>query len=284
MGIFSLTLQASFVVGFAFLGPLLVALAGPSLVLVTVTVFYAAATVATFGLPSAPPPGIEPGVATRAVGKPVRQLREGLAAISGNREVSRPLMHLVAAASIVGTIGVLGPGLALSLGLDPEALIVIVLPLGLGVVAGVAALRTFGRGISRRRAGEGGLIAFGLFAGGIAAAGSIGTATGVPVIPPVVILAFCAGAAYAATTVSAQTALFENMPAASRGRIYGVLATIVSAASLIAVLIAGPLADAISAQVLIAITAVGVVALAAWSAIVFVARPRSDGSRHDRPS
>ena len=94
-----------------------------------------------------------------------------------------------------------------------------------------------------------------------------------------VVFAFCAGAAYAATTVSAQTALFENMPAEVRGRVFGVLATIVSAASLIAVLIAGPLADAISAPVVIAVTAVGVVALAAWSAIVFGPRPRIDGTR-----
>ena len=55
MGIFNLTLQASFAVGFAFLGPLLVTVAGPSFVLGVVVAFYAAATVATFGLPAAPP-------------------------------------------------------------------------------------------------------------------------------------------------------------------------------------------------------------------------------------
>jgi predicted MFS family arabinose efflux permease len=98
MGIFSMTLQASFAVGFALLGPLLVALAGPSLALVVVTTFYAAATVATLGLPSAPPVAIERGIARRAIQEPVRQLREGMAAISGDREVSRPLMHLAAAA------------------------------------------------------------------------------------------------------------------------------------------------------------------------------------------
>jgi len=127
-----------------------------------------------------------------------------------------------------------------------------------------------------------GVPALGLLAVGIAAAGSLGRAMGLPVIPLVVILAFCAGAAYAATTVSAQTALFENMPAEVRGRVFGVLATIVSAASLIAVLIAGPLADAISAPVVIAVTAVGVVGLAAWSAIVFGPRPRIDGARARR--
>ncbi len=276
MGVFNLTLQGSFAVGFAFLGPLLVAIAGPSAVLGVVTVFYAAATLATLGLPSAPPAALEPSIARRAIREPIRQLREGFAAISGNREVSRPLMHLAASASLVGVLGVLGPSLAVSLGLDPRDLIVIVMPLGLGVVAGVGGLRWLGGGLSRRRAAEAGLIALGLLAAGISAAGPVGRAVGLPVIPPVAVLAFFAGAAYAATAVSAQTALFENMPAAIRGRIFGVLASIVSAASLFAVLIAGPLADSISVRVVIAITAAGVVALAVWSATVFGWRSRTD--------
>jgi MFS family permease len=224
MGIFNLTLQASFAIGFAFLGPLLVTLAGPSFVLGFVTIFYAAATLATILLPSAPPLAIESGIARRAIHEPARQLREGLAAIGGNREVSRPLIHLAASASLVGVIGVLGPNLASSLGLDPKDLIVVVLPLGLGVI----------------------------------------------------VLSFCAGAAYATTTVSAQTALFENMPSAVRGRVFGVLASIVSATSLVPILIAGPLADAISGPVVIAIAAVDVVAVAIWSATLFGPRPRSN--------
>ena len=260
MGIFNLTLQASFAVGFAFLGPLLVTIAGPSFVLGVVTLFYAAATLATVGLPSAPPVEAEPGVASRAIHEPARQLREGLDAIGGNREVSRPLMHLAASASLVGVIGVLGPNLASTLGLDPKDLIVVVLPLGLG---------RFGARLSRRRSGEGGLIAFGLLAVGISLVGPFARMAGVPVIPPVVALAFCAGAAYAATTVSAQTALFENMPAAVRGRVFGVLASIVSASSLVPILIAGPLADTISGPIVIAITATGVILAAIWSATMF---------------
>ena len=269
MGIFNLTLQASFAVGFAFLGPLLVTIAGPSFVLGVVVAFYAAATVATLGLPSAPAIARQAGAVRRTFHEPIDQLREGIAAISGNREVSRPLMHLAAAASLVGVIGVLGPNLAASLGLDPKNLIVVVLPLGLGVVAGVFGLRRFGGGLARRRAAEGGLISFGLLAIAIAAVGPVGTAAGLPVIPLVVVLAFVAGSAYAATTVSAQTALFENMPAGARGRIFGVLASIVSAASLLPILVAGPLADAISGPVVIAITGVAILVVATCSAVLF---------------
>ena len=269
MGIFNLTLQASFAAGFAFLGPLLVTIVGPSFVLGVVVVFYAAATAATFLLPSAPPIPREGKAGRRSFHEPIDQLREGLAAISGNREVSRPLLHLAASASLVGVIGVLGPNLAVSIGLDPKNLIVVVLPLGLGVVAGVFGLNRLGRDIPRRRAGEGGLFVFGTLALAIAAVAPIGGALGLPLVPLVAILAFVAGAAYATTTVSAQTALFENMPPAVRGRVFGVLASIVSASSLLPILLAGPLADATSGATVIAIAAAGVLIVATWSATMF---------------
>jgi hypothetical protein len=275
MGIFNLTLQAAFAVGFAFLGPLMVSIAGPSFVLAVVTVFYAAATVATFGLPAAPPVARATDTTRHALHEPFVQLHEGLVAIGGNREVGRPLIHLAAAASLVGVIGVLGPNLAASLGLDPKDLVVIVLPLGLGVVGGVFGLRRLGQDVPRRRAGEAGLIVFGLLAIAISAVGPLGLEAGLPVIPLVVVLAFLAGAAYAATTVSAQTALFENMAAGVRGRVFGVLASIVSAASLLPILVAGPLADQISAPLVMAITAAGVLVIAAWSAALF--GPRQPG-------
>jgi hypothetical protein len=48
-----------------------------------------------------------------------------------------------------------------------------------------------------------------------------------------------------------------------------VLASIVSAASLLPILVAGPLADAISGPVVIAITGVAILVVAALSAILF---------------
>jgi len=59
------------------------------------------------------------------------------------------------------------------------------------------------------------------------------------------------------------------MPPGARGRIFGVLASIVSAASLLPILVAGPLADAISGPVVMAITAIVVVAAAMGSATLF---------------
>jgi MFS family permease len=269
MGIFNLTLQASFAVGFAFLGPVVVAVAGPSFVLGLVTVFYAAATATALFLPPAPPVARQRGAQRRSFREPLEQLREGLAAITGDREVSRPLILLAAAASLVGVIGVLGPNLAVTLGLDPDDLIVVVLPLGLGVVAGVFGLRRLGGRIGRRRAGEGGLVTFSVLALAIASVAPIAEAAGLPVIPLVAVLAFIAGSAYAITTVAAQTALFEHMPAGARGRVFGVLTSLVSAAGLLPILAAGPLADATSASTVISIAAGAVLILALWSAARF---------------
>jgi MFS family permease len=276
MGVFNLTLQASFAVGFAFLGPLLVSIAGPSFVLAVVAAFYAAATIATLGLPAAPPVKPSADAGRRSFHEPIDQLRDGLGLIAGNREVSRPLLHLAASASLVGVIGVLGPNLAVSLGLDPRNLIVVILPLGLGVVAGVFGLNRLGARVPRRRAAESGLLAFGVLAVAIASVGSLGSPAGLPVVPTVAALAFLAGAAYATTSVAAQTALFENMPAGARGRIFGVLASIVSAASLLPILVAGPLADKISGPVVIAITGAAVAVVAIGSATAFGPRVPPD--------
>ena len=129
----------------------------------------------------------------------------------------------------------------------------------------------------RRRAAEIGLVTFGLLVIGVSLLGPLlGSVTPPgghrslgdlgPAIPIVVVLAFLAGAAYATTTVSAQTALFEHMPEQVRGRVFGVLASIVSATSLLPILVAGPLADAFSASLVLAVVGAAVVATGIVSA------------------
>ena len=71
MSIFNLTLQGSFAIGFAFLGPLMVSLAGPSFVLGVVTAFYVAASIACIGLPSAPPIAPKTGERRRSLREPI---------------------------------------------------------------------------------------------------------------------------------------------------------------------------------------------------------------------
>ena len=272
MGIFNLTLQGSFALGFAFLGPLLVTVAGPSSVLGVVTCLYIAATLACAGLPSAPPLRDAHESGREAVLRPIHELQEGLRVIRHDREVSRPILHQAAGASVAGVLGVLGPGLAQTIGLEPSQLAVIVVPLGIGVVVGVFALRRLGDRLPRRRAAEAGHVLLGLLTASLALAGMLHVALadfGVSVLPFVVAAAVGAGAAYAVVSVSAQTALLESMPSEVRGRVFGVLASIVSAASLVPTLIAGPLADRVSASLVIGVVGLAVVGVGLWSAFRF---------------
>ncbi len=269
MGIFNLTLQGSFALGFAFFGPLLVTISGPASVLAVVAGLYVAATVACIGLPAEPAVNRRPaGAPLRGAAEPLAELRDGLRTVRRDREISRPIIHQAAGASVAGVLGVLGPALASSVGLQPDHLVVIVLPLGIGVLLGVLGLRRFSR-VAHRRAAEAGLLAFGALTAGlaiVALARGWFDAAGISAVPLLVAIALISGAAYAVTSVSAQTALLEAIPAEYRGRVFGVLASVVSTASLGPTLIAGPLADRISAPLVILVVGGTVVAVAIWSA------------------
>jgi MFS family permease len=193
--------------------------------------------------------------------------------------VSRPILHQAGGASVAGVLGVLGPGLAATIGLEPSQLAVIVVPLGIGVVVGVVVLRRLGDRVPRRRAAESGHVVLGLLTASLALAGWFGSVLagiGVSVLPFVITVAVGAGAAYAVVSVSAQTALLESMPSEVRGRVFGVLASIVSAASLVPTLVAGPLADKVSASLVIGVVGITVVGVGLWSAFKFGPVERED--------
>ena len=271
MSVFNLTLQASFAIGFAFLGPLLVTIANPSFVLGVVTAFYVAASIACIGLPSAPPIPPETGERRKSLREPLEQLRDGFDVVRHDTAISQPIILLATATSVAGVLGVLGPSLATTVGLEPEQLAVVVIPLGIGVVLGVLGLRRFGGDWPRRRIAEGGVITLGLVTTALAAAGFIDgwlREAGVTVgaLPVVIAMAVGAGAAYAVTSVSAQTTLVESMPADVRGRVFGVLASIVSVGSLVPSLIAGPLADRLGTGIAIVLAGVALLVVGVWSA------------------
>ena len=281
LGIFNLTFQASFAVGFAFAGPLLVVVFGPSVVLGVVAALYVAATGVCIGLPPAPPE-VRPADHLRRSDaiQPIRELLDGFRAISGNIEIERPIIVQAAAAAVAGVLGVLGPALATSIGLEPSHFAVVVLPLGVGVVVGVLGLRRLRR-ISHRRIAEVGLMAFGALAFALALMAAVGSVLGefaTSVLPFVIGAAFAAGAAYGMTAVSAQTALLEAMPSDARGRVFGVLASIVSAVALVTSVVAGPVADHVSAPLVVAAVGLAVAAVAARLTRRFGLRATISGS------
>src|SRR5688572_1792933 len=94
-GVFTLTLNAAFALGFALLGPLVINIAGPQAVIIIVAALYFVAAGFCFTLPSSPPPpppatdtGPHPVGETReAIRTTVAQLQEGLSFIRDNRSI-----------------------------------------------------------------------------------------------------------------------------------------------------------------------------------------------------
>src|SRR5206468_8823522 len=107
--------------------------------------------------------GARPSEALGQAGGAIRttfdQLLEGVHFIVRNRNIFWPLTYLALTASLIGVLGVLGPGFATQvLGLSEKDFVVVVLPLGVGLLFGILVLNVYGRLFSRRRGIEGGLI------------------------------------------------------------------------------------------------------------------------------
>jgi MFS family permease len=289
-GIFTLTLNAAFALGFTLVGPLIVKIAGAPALIIVVAALYFVAAAFCWTLPPAPAATRDGGLrdargrvreAEDAIGSVLLQLREGLSYIRDHREIRWSMIYLGIAASLVGVLGVLGPSFAQrTLGLSSEDFVVVVLPLGVGIVMGILLLNAYGRLIPRRRVIEGGLIALGVLLAAMALSGRISsflgssvTRTGLPdlslltsLLSIVVAVAFFAGIAYASVAIPAQTQLQEDLPEDVRGRVFGVLNMLVSVASFLPILIVGPIADLFGTTVVL----VGVAGLIAASGIASI--------------
>jgi MFS family permease len=277
--IFTITLNGAFAIGFALLGPLVVTIAGPETLILLVAALYFAAAAFCWTLPPAPAPRPGDGLhakdvvgdAERAVGSTFAQLREGLSYIRENRAVSWSLVYLGIASSLIGVLGVLGPDFAQeTLGLEPKDFVVVVLPLGAGIVMGILLLNSYGRLLPRRRVIEVGLVALGAMLSILSVAGPISRflqqadrssdlldlSAVTSLLAVVVLIAFIAGVAYAVVAIPAQTQLQEDLPEEVRGRVFGVLNMLISVASFLPIIIVGPISDLIGTTSVILLVAV----------------------------
>jgi MFS-type transporter involved in bile tolerance (Atg22 family) len=238
---------------------------GPEPVIIVVAILFALAAVFCAVLPADPPAPRARGGAIEAVteaGHVVTgvfgQLREGITYIRDNPATAWSLAYLGISASLIGVVAVLGPSFARdTLGLSPKDLIVVVLPLGVGIVMGVLVLNNYGKYFARRRAIEVGLVVLGVLLVILTVAGPISrllTRAGqeVPLVDLsaltslvaiVVALGFLAGVCYGIVAISAQVQLQEDIPADVRGRVFGVLNMLISVASILPIIVVGPIAD-----------------------------------------
>ena len=170
------------------------------LVLVAGSYFLGAALCWT--LPSYNPRigGAHPAEAVGEAGSAVRetfsQLADGVRFILANRTIFWPLTYLALTASLIGVLGVLGPAFATQvLGLSERDFVVVVLPLGVGLVMGILVLNIYGRLMSRRRGIELGLIGLGitLLALSIAQPLTQTLSLSISLLSIVIVVAFAAG-------------------------------------------------------------------------------------------
>lgn len=278
-GIFLLTMNAAFAIGFAVMGPLLVIVANPTALIVVVALLYLVAAGFCWTLPSAPPGSIIGHDAEHldaGMGSVVAQLQEGIAYVRANPIVSWSLLYLGVAASIVGVLGVLGPAFAQDvLGLRSQDFVVVVLPLGIGVVIGALGVNAVQAAISRRRLIEIGLIVLGISLAFITIAGPIAQLVRdlddrvpgpdvsgfISILTVVVAIALVAGVAYAAVGIPAQTELQSEIEPAVRGRVFGILNMLISVGSFLPIIIVGPISDAVGALPVVFVAAMLVLAV-----------------------
>jgi MFS family permease len=283
-GLFIFALQASFVTGFAILGPLAQNIVGTSMLVLIVAILYGVAGALCWTLPPAPP--VEKGkdtiqFAERAIGATASQLREGLTYIRDHHNIFWSLTYLAITASLIGVIGVLGPDFAVRvLGLAEQDFVVVVLPLAVGLVVGVLLLNAYGRFLPRRRMIEGGMVALAISLAMLGLAQRIEWLNdgrgAVSLLAVVIGVAFVAGICYTFVAVPAQTSLQEELPSDVRGRVFGVLNMLVSLGSLLPIIVAGPVADVFGPSFVIVVSAVIVGAVGVTS--MFLARKSRIGS------
>jgi MFS family permease len=289
-GFFTLTMNVAFALGFALVGPFVVVLASPQILILIVAVLYFVAAVFCWTLPSAPPAGDDSVTAGQAVadaGQAVEtmfgQLAEGMVYIRDHRSVGWSLSYLGITGALVGILAVLGNGFAKNtLALGEKDYVLVVLPLGCGIVTGIIALNAYGRLLPRRRAIEIGMIALGVLLALLSFAGPIShflensvgaqireASRVVSVLSIVIVIAFLIGAAFSIVSISSQTQLQEDLPEDVRGRVFGVLNMLVSIASLAPIIVVGPVADIVGREAVI--LAVGVF-VGLWGAASVVKR------------
>jgi hypothetical protein len=158
-------------------------------------------------------------------------------------------------------MGAIGPGFATDiLLLRPQDFFFVMGPAGLGAVMGILFLNAYGKSLPRRLVIDVGLVAMGVTLIGLALVKPITTFLGpafgpiqnslpetlspiISLIALVVVIAVTAGVEYAFVAIPSQTALQEELPTGVRGRIFGILNTLLSVASFLPVLIAPAAAD-----------------------------------------
>ncbi|GAC1337517.1 MAG: MFS transporter [Candidatus Dormibacteria bacterium] len=184
-----------------------------------------------------------------------RELREGIALLGGNPALRVALAQLTVALAVVFTVFALGPAYMATILHRPSAdTYLVLIPATVGLVGAAVVLGQSSRRIPRARTlvtatliGGVTLVGIGLVPGGLQ-----DTHHQNLLVPAALVLSTAFGCALGGLLIPAFTVLQERTTAASRGRIFGGIFTVINAAVAAPLLLAGGLADAFGVDRVIA--------------------------------
>lgn len=192
----------------------------------------------------------------------VKEIKNTYSLIRGRVEVLVSLFILASIQVGIAVLGALIPSFfegVLKIHIT-DASFIIVIPLGLGMVLGGVLLSKFGDRLPKRTIVASGIITAGILFAVLGTAHFLGPIFGGPRHKPVPFIykpvlasalmvgSFLLGLAMVSIVVPSQTALQEYSPERDRGKVYAALSVLMSALTLIPVLIVGVLADLFGAS------------------------------------
>jgi len=257
--LFNLTFVSSQVVGFAFLGPLLVKLATPRIIFLVVSGFYAACTLLVAFLPA-----LHEGVVRSAagvIGSRIQEVWDEVVDlwkfVARERNVATAIANISLTTSVFLMLGTLGVGLLMqAMGLPASDLAYIVSAGGIGMLAGLWLVPRLAHRLGSKALITPGLAAMGTAILGMAIANPIAEfvfRTRPHAVAPTVLivemgLAAVIGIGSVFVNVPSQTLLQESASPSIRGRIFAMLFAVSAGLSVIPVLFAGAIADLVGVQ------------------------------------
>lgn len=269
--LFSITLFSAFLLGFGLAGPI-IHLFGIDFVFAFGAFILFIGFLFSFAIPSLKNAYGEKGIRLIAaikssnlssmivIGK--EEMTETMRIIRGKISLMASLIILSGAQVIIGILGVLIPSffeITLQINVT-DASYILVIPLGLGMVTGGILIGKYGYKFSKRKIVSNAIILAGLLLFSVGAAPLIS-----PVIhyfpkpkplpffyqPPLAAIlaigSFLLGIAMVSVVVPSQTVLQENTPESDRGKVFSVLGVLMSALTLVPVVLTGILSDVFGA-------------------------------------
>lgn len=265
--LFSITLYSCFLLGFGFSGPLIGHL-GINLVFIFGGLLLFTAFLLSFTFPSIKPVfdkeakklliAIKKNDLKTVQSIGFSEVSQTINLIKGKLPVLSSIMILAGIQAVIGTLAVLIPGFMekVSKIKATDASYVLIIPLGLGIISGGFILSRMKKMVRRRVVGKGILFSGILFfLVGIAPVFSpairyfnnharpLSFVTQPSLASILAIGSFLLGLAMVSVFVPSQTVLQENTPERDRGKVFSVLGVVMSALSLVPILLTGILSD-----------------------------------------